>query len=199
MPRTSIGFPAVEMVPEVDTFTPHLDELMARAANLVPAWSLVYAAFLAIEGDRFHREGPGWESLATSTQQQRARLGIGAAHPILDRSGAGLGTLSRKRKTYGKRGVTGRRGGSLKASLTNPTARGAIFEPGVDGVVMGTSDPIAGYHQDGTSRMPARPVIDLTDSDAAVFGELVGSYLFDGLATGVLAAAGVFAGGPVGL
>lgn len=49
------------------------------------------------EGSRSKKK---WKSLATSTQIQRARLGYGAAHPILKRTGDLRGGFRKKVKTF---------------------------------------------------------------------------------------------------
>lgn len=170
--------PVVQVTIEADTLIPWLDAAILRTTDLQPAWRAVYDAFRKGEADRFGRQGPGWAPLATATQADRARLGIGAAGPILDRSGADY---------------RGRKGGQLKRSLTERGRQGAVFTPGPDWVEMGTSDPVAVYHQHGTRRMPARPVIDVTAAQATEWGEIVGGYLFDGvaaLAAGTPAGAG---------
>lgn len=158
MPRTAVE---VSLSPIEDTFTPHIEFLMTRVSDMLPAYTEVYKAFTEIERKRFGAEGPGWAQLADSTRSERSALGIGGDHPILDRTGAPGG-------------------GNLKASLTVPGHKNAVFQPEVDGVFMGTSDPIAHHHQDGTDRMPARPVVDMTAADAVVFAEIIGDYLFVG-------------------
>lgn len=48
-------------------------------------------AFMEAEKRQFRSEGGntgGWDGLADATVEQRTRLGIGGAHPILDRTGA---------------------------------------------------------------------------------------------------------------
>lgn len=158
MPNTSVEV-VLEPIPE--TFTPHIEFLMARVGDMLPAYEEVYVAFQEIEKKRFQAEGPGWSPLADSTRAERSALGIGRGSPILDRSGAPGG-------------------GNLKGSLTTPGHKNAVFRPEVDGVFMGTSDPVAQYHQNGSDRMPARPVVDLTEADAIGFAEIIGDYLFVG-------------------
>lgn len=158
----------IEIAPLLDgeTFTPVLTGIEHRAIDIMPAYDALYGAFRKIEQRRFSAEGPGWQPLSESTQADRARLGVGASHPILNRSGG--------RTTKG-----GRKGGALRKSLTTRGATGAVLEPQVDGIFMGTKDSVARYHQDGTSKMPARPVVDLNEGDAAVFAGIIGEYIFD--------------------
>lgn len=62
-----------------------------RASDLRPAWPAVLKAFQAAVGRAFASEGAStgapWAPLAKSTQAERVRLGFGAAHPILKRTG----------------------------------------------------------------------------------------------------------------
>lgn len=153
----------IEITPDGDTFTPTLMGIEKRAIDLLPAYAAVYQAFRVIEAKRFSGEGPGWAPLAESTVAGRVRIGIDGSHPILNRSGASY---------------EGRKGGQLRRSLTTKGAKGAVFEPQIDGVFMGTKDPIARFHQEGTSKMKARPVVDLTEADASVFGSIIGEYLY---------------------
>jgi phage gpG-like protein len=172
MPSTAVE---ISLDP-IDTFTPQIDALIARMSNLLPVWPEVYKAFLGIESERFSKEGPGWKELADSTAAQRSRAGAGAYNPILDRSGAPGG-------------------GALRKSLTEVGAPGAVFEPTPDGAFMGTSVETAQYHQHGTKRMAARPVVDMTEADAATFADIIDVYLFDSLPT----SGGLFSVGAIGL
>lgn len=65
--------------------------LEERITNLAPAWPAVVAAFQAITARAFSTEGAStgapWPQLAKRTQADRVRLGFGAAHPILQRTG----------------------------------------------------------------------------------------------------------------
>lgn len=56
-----------------------------------------------------------------------------------------------------------RRTDALYRSLTQPNARGSIRRVTETELLVGTSIDYALWHQTGTSRMPARPVIALTD------------------------------------
>lgn len=42
---------------------------------------------------------------------------------------------------------------------------------------LGTADPIAGYHQEGTSRMPQRRLIDLREDDKSRWMKIIHEYL----------------------
>lgn len=68
-----------------------LQALEDRITNLAPAWPAVVSAFQAITARAFASEGAStgapWPQLAMRTQSDRVRLGFGAAHPILQRTG----------------------------------------------------------------------------------------------------------------
>lgn len=62
-----------------------------RMGDLTPIWPKVVMAFREIEKKVFDTEGGStddgaWPELAERTQKERARLGYGAAHPILQRT-----------------------------------------------------------------------------------------------------------------
>lgn len=54
---------------------------------------------------------------------------------------------------------------TLYESLTNPEAPDAVYRATQDEIVMGTRDPKALAHHRGRGRLPARPVVSLTESD----------------------------------
>lgn len=125
------------------------ETLLERAAPQI------VADFHHIEKRRFAKEGPGWAPLAATTAAERSRLGIGGTNPILDRTGASY---------------RGRTGGQLKRSLTETGAKGSVVRMGVDNMFVGTTDPVADFHQYGTKRMPQRKVVDFTEADAERWG-----------------------------
>ena len=175
MPGTSLEI-GITQLPGDDTFTATMEGIGIRLADFVPVYDALYDAFRKIESARFDAEGPGWKQLAESTVASR-----GSAHPILN--------------------VTGR----LRRSLTTKGAPGAVVEYEVDGLFMGTSDPVAHYHQDGTHGagrdhnidMVARPVVDMQEEDAVTFATILSDYFYYNL--GVFASSGVFATDSEGL
>lgn len=58
--------------------------------------------------------------------------------------------------------------GAMMRSFTSSDAPGSIVEIGPDFVTVGSKDPKAGFHQSGTSNMPARPIIAGTQDVLAV-------------------------------
>lgn len=67
-----------------------LQGIEERATDLRPAWPAVVRVFREIVGRAFASEGAStgapWAPLKPRTQQERARQGYGAAHPILQRT-----------------------------------------------------------------------------------------------------------------
>lgn len=151
MPRTTLAF---GITPDVDTFTPTLGGIESRAIDIAPCYEALWTAFRRIEQKRFESEGPGWAALLTSTVADRERQGYGGEHPILNRDG------------------------TLRRSLTTKGAKDSVMTPMPDGVFFGTRSKIAGYHQAGTEKMVARPLVDLTEADAEVFGGIIGEWVY---------------------
>lgn len=59
--------------------------------------------------------------------------------------------------------------GALKASLTRPNARGSIRRVTEDELIIGTSIVYSKFHQEGTTKMVARPPIALTKEQERTF------------------------------
>jgi phage gpG-like protein len=67
------------------------------------------------------------------------------------------------------------RTGALRDSLTQPVAPGHVEEMDRQTLSMGSRLPYALFHQTGTRRMPARPIIVLSDDRAAKWTDFVRS------------------------
>jgi phage gpG-like protein len=63
--------------------------------------------------------------------------------------------------------------GALLRSLTEPGAAGHVEELEGYSITLGSQLPYASYHQTGTRRMPARPIIVLSGTRAERWTELV--------------------------
>ena len=63
--------------------------------------------------------------------------------------------------------------GALLRSLTEPGAAGHVEELEGYSLTLGSQLPYAGYHQSGTRRMPARPIIVLSGTRAERWTEIV--------------------------
>ncbi len=123
--------------------------------SLEPAWTLVgedllgdFAQNMIQEGGFFgSANGPKnmgeaffggnyWPPLAASTLREKERLGYGGM-PMLQREGHLLESLSRR------------------------GAPGNIFETGPNSLAVGTSIGYAGFHQNGTRKMPSRRIVGI--------------------------------------
>jgi len=145
-----------------------------RASNMAAAFKLVAADFHSEERQRFAEAGPGWAKLAASTLAAKAAKGQGDAILVATKA--------------------------MRASLQQSNAKGSITTIGPDQVMMGTRDPKAVWHQEGTDRMPARPVVFASSADELRWAVIIGSWLVGGTEAGIRAtvAASVPAG-PEGL
>lgn len=111
-----------------------------------PIWPLIYGEFQAEVKGQFESQG---------------EQGGQAWAPLSDNP-PGRGYASWKQRHYPGQPILVRTG-ELKASLTDPHAPGAVFEPQPKQMTMGSNVPYAIYHQKGTGKMPARPEIELTE------------------------------------
>ena len=71
------------------------------------------------------------------------------------------------------------RTGALRDSLTTPGAAGSVEELDGGSLTLGTRLPYAMFHQLGTRRMPARPLIVLSDERASKWTEIVRNAIQD--------------------
>lgn len=99
------------------------------------------------DADGVKRSDRGWDLLADRTVAERRRLGYGPEHPILERSG------------------------TLRESLTEHDAIGAVEIVEPMGLTFGTAIPYAKYHQQpngsGSGRIPRRAILGLTQQRKA--------------------------------
>ena len=65
------------------------------------------------------------------------------------------------------------RTGALRDSLTTPGAAGGVEELDGGSLTLGTRLPYSMFHQLGTRRMPARPLIVLSDERSQRWTEIV--------------------------
>lgn len=67
--------------------------------------------------------------------------------------------------------------GALEASLTEPGATFQVLKIGPNYVEFGTDHPAAEFHQEGTSRMPRRPLIKLVPGDITRWERMIETHL----------------------
>lgn len=136
-----------------ETLLQALRRLDESQRDLAALWPKLANTFYDIERRQFQSEGgraKSWSAL--SPEYAAAKAVTYPGQPILQASGA------------------------LMRSLTSQTDEHAIYDARPDGVTLGTSDPKAVYHQEGTRRMPARPPIDLIAADYEEMGGVVRDY-----------------------
>lgn len=133
--------------------------------TLAPAWEQVgqdllddFAANFAQEGG-FFRKSANWPQLAPATVKDRLRRGYGGAHPMLERTGL------------------------LRQSVSERGTPGNVFLVEANSLTIGTSYPVAKWHQDGTrrkdgtQRMPARPVVGISWNRRSAIVKRLGDYV----------------------
>jgi phage gpG-like protein len=117
--------------PPVEFILQQTGAFQAALLDLEVLWELFKPIMSEIEEQQFDSHGAGaWPSLSESTLEQKGRGGW-PSDPLV-------------------------RSGDLKNSLTDP---GRAAQTGPTEMSYGTDVPYAGYHQDGTSKMPQRQVI----------------------------------------
>ena len=130
----AVGAVTIELRPPVDFIIRQSGAFRLALGDLQPLWELFKPVMGSLEQELFDSQDDGaWPPLADSTLRQKAAAGY-PPDPLV-------------------------RTGDLRDSLVDPN-RGALAESPQE-MTYGTDVPYAGYHQDGTSRMPQRMVIDL--------------------------------------
>jgi phage gpG-like protein len=122
-----------------------------RATDASPAFEDIKTSFIEHEEKWFASEGDGtWPALSRDYEHWKSRHFPGK--PILELTG------------------------HLKDTATQPDI--SIIEPMY--AIFGTGDPIARYHQDGTSKMPARPVIEMDDETIDDWAKILQRHIVEG-------------------
>lgn len=132
-----------------------LSRVTEKINDLRPFLDSAAGFLVATMGDQFSGEGSrtgGWAPLSPRYAADKARRW--GSKPILEASGA------------------------MKASLTGTGGRNISRQIGGDTLEFGTSVPYARYHQTGTSRMPQRRILDLTEDDRRGLMKLLQRHLF---------------------
>lgn len=130
----------------------------ARAIDLLPAWIAIGEAIEEVEERLFESEGGtgaggGWEPLAASTVARKAARG--EDQRILH------ATLALRES------LTGKTGDSIRIMTPSSFA-------------FGTEVPYAKYHQTGTSKMPARRVVDFTAANKSLVVQVLQRFVLTG-------------------
>lgn len=72
--------------------------------------------------------------------------------------------------------------GALRSSVTSAFAAGNVRQRTSTSLTWGTQLPYAGYHQDGTAKIPARPFLGLNDKTMDRIDQVLGDYAADEVA-----------------
>jgi phage gpG-like protein len=125
-----------------------------RAVAARPAFEMIGELLFELEKEQFASEGGrasgGGAPLAESTVASR-----GSSHPILDLTG------------------------ELRSSLTGRGPNNTFLATD-DFLLFGTSVEYAGFHQAGTSRMPRRRVLELTEADRVAAAKVLQRFIVTG-------------------
>ena len=144
----------IEPLPGNATFTDKLMGIAARAKTVPEfAFPLVEKSFHALEAHQWASES-GWAPLTQATLDRKARGNWG------DKDMVRTGDLAESLITGGGYG------------FTEITPRS---------ILMATNAPYAGYHQFGSDRMPARPIVTVDEKTAVAWGLVIEAYVFSGL------------------
>lgn len=133
----------VRLDPGGTLFARRFDRFVSDLTDLSPAF------------DQMAEEFYDWEEQAFDSAGASAGAGW---RPLSPRY------ASWKAKNYPGRGVLEREL-NLRRSLTGPSGPRAVHSIGSRRMEIGTEVPYAVFHQEGTGRMPARPVIRLTEAN----------------------------------
>lgn len=77
------------------------------------------------------------------------------------------------RKAAGGRSPMPLVGGPLEQSLTRRGTQFAVRAVGQHGITLGTTDPVAHFHQDGTHRLPRRPPVSMSLADEKRWAQIL--------------------------
>lgn len=125
-----------------------------RFKDAAPAFEQIADILMEIEDDQFESSGRhgsgGWAKLAESTLEHKTGAGI-----LIET-------------------------GDLERSLTTRGAPDQVLEITSEFLLFGTSLPYAAFHQTGTSRMPRRRPIELTETDRRQIVKQLQSWLITG-------------------
>lgn len=167
--------------------------IVRRMSDLKPAWMKIRDQFYDEESAIFDAEGafggrPKWHSLSPMYRRRKLRLVPGAK--ILHLTGAGFlggfheagkGKKTARRKQYTAMRKSGLTRGSLRANLT--TARDGSWRITASSLDIGSNIRVgkkrwflARLHQEGTKKMPARPVFMVTRQQMDTWLDIIKEY-----------------------
>jgi phage gpG-like protein len=125
-----------------------LQQMIDRSQDMSGAWDDVIEIYIRGETDWFESQGEGsWPPLSHSYEEWKSKHYGG--EPMLVRTGR------------------------MRSTVIPPS----VINAGTDYIELGTDDPIAALHQEGTGRLPRRKVISLTDDEKAQIMEIFRKHL----------------------
>lgn len=128
-----------------------LKVIRANASDARDALNAVADDFLDVERARF-RGAAHWQPLTAQSAAQKVLHGR-SARPLA--------------------------GGALEKSMTVARSKYSVRRVRKDGVLVGTRDPVARLHQNGTKKrkrggaLPARPIVDVRPSDQTRWRDII--------------------------
>jgi len=140
----------------------------AAVKDLRPVWEDLYDDFLQGEKSVFAAEG----NAGSPTREMGSSGSWGPWAPLNPDYAA-----RKQAQGYGTKILV--RTGRLKGSLTERSHADAVFQPRELGMSLGTRVPYAGYHQTGTSRMPAREPIRINEAQARRWMRLIQKFILE--------------------
>lgn len=160
-PLSSEGFITISFQAGAEpvTISRQLAAWNASITTMAPAWEQVGNKLLNDFAANFSQEGgffggfSKWPALRPSTVADRLRHGYSGAHPILQRTG------------------------ELHWSATLKGASDNVFQVGTNSLVVGSANPYAGFHQTGTRRMPARPIVGVGWQQTSQIVDILNQYV----------------------
>ena len=147
-----------------ERFVRGFNRYVEEIQDFTEIFELLYLDFLEIETRNFSAEGTPAKWVALSPNYAKWKAKHAPGRPLLVLSGAMRASL------------TSRTGSSDQIRDINGRAKTARF---------GTADRKAKWHQSGTRRMPARPVVQLTDADKQRWAKAIQSWAKQKLADDV--------------
>ena len=133
-----------------------LESFQETLADNAPTLAAIADDFREMVAQQFASEG---RAGGTPWPPRKSTGGVGATRRVA-RTGRGTASLLLVRT------------GALRDSLTTPGAAGSVEELDGGSLTLGTRLPYAMFHQLGTRRMPARPLIVLSDDRSAKWAEV---------------------------
>jgi len=140
----------------------------AAVKDLRPVWEDLYDDFLQGERSLFAAEG----NVGSRTREMESSGAWGLWEPLNEDY-----AKRKQAQGYGTKILV--RTGRLKESLTERSHADAVFQSRELGMSLGTKVPYAGYHQTGTSRMPAREPIRINESKARRWMRLIQQFILE--------------------